>query len=408
MTDISVLIVEDQEQKSAEIREVLLSSGLNLTNLTFVTNGRDARICLSGRRYDLLVLDIVIPERAGDAPSQAGIKLLRELLERSDLYQLPDNVVGLTQHQDLPEEAREEFSALYWTLDYYSSGDISWKSRLSARIDYLVRQEGQRKERGFANDVLILTALDSELKALLALPCNWSGPEAVDSIVIAYRGVIVCGERRIGLIAACSPRVGMVSCSLLSLKMILQFRPRLLAMVGIAAGLRSECKIGDVLLADPCWDWQSGRHNEGEFLCAPDQISVPLEVRQRFIRLGDDQMFLAALHAEYQGKKPDHLVKLKVGPVASGSAVVADIERMQDIKRQNRKLIGLEMELYGLYSAGRDVDAPRPLTFGMKSVCDFGEKDKGDDFQAFCCYASAKVLLELLSRFGSELLDSAR
>ena len=51
----------------------------------------------------------------------------------------------------------------------------------------------------------------------------------------------------------------MTAAALTSLKLISAFRPRYIAMIGIAAGIRGRCQLGDIVVADPGWDWGSGK-----------------------------------------------------------------------------------------------------------------------------------------------------
>jgi nucleoside phosphorylase len=85
------------------------------------------------------------------------------------------------------------------------------------------------------------------------------------------------GEKR-RVVAGCAPRVGMTASAIHAMKMIGAFRPRYLAMVGIAAGLRGSCNMGDIIVADPTWDYGSGkwatREGETVFEIAPRQISL--------------------------------------------------------------------------------------------------------------------------------------
>jgi nucleoside phosphorylase len=45
----------------------------------------------------------------------------------------------------------------------------------------------------------------------------------------------------------------------LSMKMIEYFRPKYLAMTGILAGMRGGSEPGDIVAADPSWDYGSGK-----------------------------------------------------------------------------------------------------------------------------------------------------
>jgi nucleoside phosphorylase len=145
-----------------------------------------------------------------------------------------------------------------------------------------------------------------------------------------------------------------------------------------------------------------GKYLQKPFEIAPDQIGVSLEVSQRIGQLKDDRRFFVELAERYPGERPNNIARLIPGPVASGSGVLAS-EGTLEIKAQNRKVIGIEMELYGMYSAARDSGPPRPAAFGLKSVCDFADHLKNDKYQKYAAYTSAQVLAEFVRRYGVQL-----
>ena len=199
----------------------------------------------------------------------------------------------------------------------------------------------------------------------------------------------------------------MVTTAILSAKLISLLRPKLIVMCGICAGVRQKVRLGDVLLADPAWDFQSGKRVKDEgnssFSMAPHQLSVPAIVRTCVQQLQTDRTSLATMSASFGTDMPG-ISQIIVGPVASGSAVLADGEVIQEIKSQHRELIGVEMEVYGLYAAAEAASSPKPKAFALKAVCDFADPDKQDGVQRYAAFASANVLRLLLEKFGHRLL----
>ena len=61
---------------------------------------------------------------------------------------------------------------------------------------------------------------------------------------------------------------------------------------------------------------------------------------------------------------------------------------------QNRKVIAIEMEAYGVYLACRTSATPRPKCFAAKAVCDFGTPPKTDEHQRYAAYTSASFIYE--------------
>ena len=405
MNDVRVLVVDDEQEKISAVVDCLTGSGLERSSIEVAQSGLAARQALAEHKFALLVVDLMIPAwPEGEPDRNGGLALLNDIIDGTQ-FKLPDTVIGLTQHEDIQEELAEEFRALHWALDLYDPGDEGWRDRLSARTRYLLRAAGDTEAKAFGVDLAIVTALPSELRAIRDLPWNWGTAEALDEGAFIYRGRGASNSEPFTVVSACAPRMGMVAAALLASKLIASHRPRLLAMCGICAGVKGECEIGDLLLADPCWDYQSGKIKRAARLISPDQIDVALEVRQRFDLMSEDQAALSAMHERFSGKKPGNPPRLRIGPVASGSAVLADAETIRGIKdQQHRALIGVEMEQYGVYSAAKDAGLPRPRAFGLKSVVDYATGAKNSEYQPYGAYVSANALRLFMERFGKELI----
>ena len=153
--------------------------------------------------------------------------------------------------------------------------------------------------------------------------------------------------------ATFAPRMGMVSTALRSAALIAILRPRLIAMCGICAGVKGKVNLGDVLLADPAWDFQSGKRVRDKknsiFSISPHQLPAPTLLRTHVEQIRGDFAALTKISTDF-GSDFSGATRVVVGPVASGSAVIADGAVINEIKAQHRDLIGLEMEIYGMYA----------------------------------------------------------
>ena len=54
------------------------------------------------------------------------------------------------------------------------------------------------------------------------------------------------------------------------------------------------------------------------------------------------------------------------------------------------------METYGVLYAANHCTKPRPIAFSIKSVCDFADSKKNDNYQNYAAHTSANVLYEFL------------
>ena len=397
---MKIIVVDDDIRKLDRVCKLLVEAGVAVDEIDVAKTGVDARKRLSKTQYDLLILDIALPMRSGDEPDRrGGIRLLEEIVERGN-FLLPYSVVGLTAFEDLYEEFGIQFHSRLWTLDYYDTSDKGWVERLHAKASYVLAQRSQKEDRSYLTDLCVVTALRSpELEAMRNLPWNWEGPRSLDEVGFYYKGSSSSVDSSFSVVAAAAPRMGMVAAALMAQRMIIKFRPKYLCMVGICAGVRGRCAIGDVIVADPAWDWQMGKYEEDGFLFAPDQIDLPTQVTERLIQLADDKNFWFQAYEGYIGTKPSNIPTIKVGPIASGSSVLSDADLVAKIQQQHRHLLGIEMELYGVYAAARDVPAPQPTVFGIKSVSDFADDTKSDKFQEYAAYMSVQTLSKFCSLY---------
>jgi len=167
-------------------------------------------------------------------------------------------------------------------------------------------------------------------------------------------------------------------------------------MVGIAAGIRGKCNVGDPVIVDPSWNYESGKvlgtSSGSIFLPEPHQLHLDVDLRERFKVLIEDASLAAQIKAEWRGPAPSHELRMRVGPLGSGSAVLADSERVGKIGEQHRKVLGIDMEAYSIFAAAAEATVPRPTAFCIKSICDFADELKDDSFQSYAAYTSAETL----------------
>ncbi|MDO3385636.1 response regulator [Gilvimarinus sp. SDUM040013] len=393
MNSYSVLIVDDSYENQKNIFGAM--EGCERYSHNSVISIKDAITAMRNEQYDIMFLDIQIPMHlSGEISSNGGLELLKQIGLRDDIY-IPHHIVGMTSHSDSYHTHKVYFESLGWPIFLNASIEevreiLNIKSRHSPRKKIKV-------------DVAILTALrKTELDAVLSLPCNWEKLPHKDVNTIYYVGIFNDrhGEKKTILATSC-PRMGASASSSISMKICEEFSPELLVMTGIAAGIKGKVNIGDILVADPCWDWGSGKitykNGKIEFLSSPHQMHIEPRFRTFFQDVSAERTFLDEIYSNWKHPgKPSHLLSLHVGPIATGSVVLEDPATVDGIKKQNRDVIGVEMEGYGLFSATKYAsNFVEPLL--VKSVCDFADPDKDDSWQAYAAYTSASLVYRFLT-----------
>ena len=402
---IEILVVDDESQKRSSIASVLIAMESSLPiRVTEAATAFDAISAMKSRRFNLLVLDIVLPVRGGEPASKAGgMAVLQECRPDSGTLirrtRRPNFVIGLTQFGDVRSEVGADFADAFSVVLQWSPSSTEWADAMRNYVSIAATALGEGKVE-YESDVLILTALQSpELDAVKRFVPSWKPIEYHDDPTLYLEAQVEGVEGPVRVIACSAVEPGMSHSAALCSKAVQRFRPRLVLMSGIAAGFVGA--LGDVLVADLLWDYGSGKLLESEpgqvkFLPNPRPIPVPPVVRNRIVELLSDGELLARVQSEWQGESQKARLGFHVGPIACGAAVVEATSVVHDITYGQRKAIGLEMEGYGIAVAVSQAAAPRPLFGVIKSACDFGVHPKRDAAQAYAAYTSAAVTLALV------------
>lgn len=409
---MKILITDDQARRYERLLEALSRIDVERSEIDIVQCANSARDYLEKNYYDLLILDVLLPLWPEVEPDlRHSIDLLIELHEDEQLKK-PGRVLGITADKDIVGEASKIFEEFTWTIIQYAQDNDGWINQAVNCVRYIQQQGSRGGEESLTHkvDLAIICALEKpELEEVLRLPWNWSSARPLDDVVFVHDGYFKVDARTITVCATFAPRMGMVSTALRSSSMISQLRPRLLAMCGICAGVKGKVNIGDVILADPAWDFQSGKRvrdkGNTQFSIAPHHLPTPTLVRTHVEQIRGDKSALQEIIERFQGDVPPNRLQVVIGPLASGSAVLADGEVVREIQIQHRELRGVEMEIYGMYAAASVACNPQPKAFALKAVCDFADPDKDDSNQRYAAFTSANVLRLLMERFGPRLLD---
>jgi nucleoside phosphorylase/CheY-like chemotaxis protein len=402
---LKILILDDSPTKVQHIKEVL-SSHIEICHDDWKVcdNARDAKQALRVVEYDLLILDIQIPNRQGEAPQRlGGVDLLREIHSRS-CYKKPICIVGLTEYSEALGEIEEIFKDRLWSLVHYNQATAKWSDRLGSKIEYLLEmRKDEDRNLQYGVGLGIITALGvPEFDALFSIN-KWTPEEITRDPAHYWRTNLTSSEKHIEVVATHASQMGMPATAVAAMKMINQFRPKYLAMLGISAGFPEKVRIGDLVVADPCWDWGSGKRESTAHgtRFEPDPMPERLHPRIRtlFADIQRDSGLLLSAWDEYTESKPEYPPKLHVGPCVSGSCVLADEQTRDGIQEHSRKLVGIDMEAYGLMYAATNAPDPAPKAFSMKAVCDFADSKKNDGFQKYGSRLSAAVMQKIALKY---------
>jgi nucleoside phosphorylase len=271
-------------------------------------------------------------------------------------------------------------------------------------------------EESYRADIGIICALGiPELTAVLKAlggPSKWT--EVGDSgYSHVYRETTLqtTAGKKLRVIATTSTSMGLTAAAIVATQLILQFRPRLVAMIGIAAGTKPGGKqFGDVLVADPSVDYNSGKvvFENGVRDFQPDPYPISLNPRLRSVlqKYQSNPSIFEEIRRRWIGPQPALPNRLHVGAVGAADQVINDATRIVEIQKSWRKLIGVEMETYGVYRAVNESPEPKPRVVSFKSVCDFAD-EKSDNWQEYAAFIAAEFAIEFLKREWTNLWPNA-
>jgi nucleoside phosphorylase/CheY-like chemotaxis protein len=399
---IKILILDDSTEKTLIIKK-FLNDECNI-DLKFIEERqtiKEGRKILYENDYDLLLLDLVMPRDLDSEPTaDESIKFLNEIYFNSDIH-IPVHIIGFSQFDELIQTHTDTFEDKLWHLINFSYTNNSWKDKLKSKICHLISIKNRFKESIEAKtkfDIGIISALENpELREILELQCDWKTFEVDNDPNIYHAGVLNTLNGNTYRILACSiNKMGMQATASVSSMIIAKFNIKYLFMNGICAGIKGrDLDFGDIIIAENLTDYGSGKMTEnslGEFVFKPEPHQYPTDQNlmaklHSFIRNNKE---LLNIQSSYKGVQSKTILKAKIGPVASGSYVVASKSLMDSISEPNRKLLAIDMEGYGLYLACHFFNQTKALF--IKSVCDFGDENKDDSFQSYAAYTSARFI----------------
>jgi nucleoside phosphorylase/CheY-like chemotaxis protein len=408
---ITILVIDDNPEKLKVVRN-LLDLNKSIKSYDVAQDTVQARRFLQTNFYDLVILDLNVPIRFGDEPSPTNsINLLREINQSVRLI-TPSHIIGLTIHDDLMPKYRLDFEELMWLIILYEHNSDNWAHQLNIKIEYLIKSKVtllNSSSNHHQYDVAFITAIrDPELNAVLNLPLDWKSFKIENDATEYFNANIIENNKNISFVAASCLQMGMTAAAVLSMKMIHSFRPKYIIMTGIAAGIEGKCEYGDILVSELSFDYSCGKitidlNNEKKFQPDYKTIELSRDLLEDIQSCKAKRLFVDEIKDKWQGDKPKTSIEVHVGPLASGGSVVEDTSSISEIKNHARKLIGIDMETYGVFYAANNCSKPKPLgAMSIKSVSDFANPNKSDGYQKYASYTSAsfayKFLIEKIFR----------
>lgn len=327
---------------------------------------------------------------------------VKEIRDRCSLHLnngMPDNISQLLRRMPAFAEVADRGPPLTWKLTAKGLNELRVKSKLDL--------ETHPGSSGYQSDVGVVCALESpEFSAVMDAMNGAAAWTELENPGIPHRyretTLVTTAGRPLRVVGTASMSMGLTSAAIATTQLILIHRPRLVIMVGIAAGTRSGSKqFGDVLVADPSVDYNSGKVVETkgirEFQPDPYPIGINPRLRSLLQKYVANPAVFSAIRAGWNSKTPEKANRLHLGPLGASDQVIDDASRVIEIQKNWRKLIGVEMETYAVYRSCHDAPDPKPRFVSFKAVCDFAAA-KTDSWQEYAAFVAAQFSVAFLKQ----------
>jgi adenosylhomocysteine nucleosidase len=378
---VRVVVFEDDTSKKEVILAALEAKGVARNSVRCVETLAQFAGVGGEVEVDLFILDLRMPGAAGTESRSVGLEIL-EMLDHGGRKRTP--VLAITAYPEEAASLRDRFAERGCIIF-----DFEQRAQWGNALDIFL---AQAHEKG-RYDFIIFTALDEE-----RMPYSQFRDIEVKSQV--RNGLNVWETELNGRPGAIFmlPHMGLVNASIVVSRVLENYSPTVVAMSGICAGLGDEIFLGQLLIADLCFEYQSGKWIEEMFLAEPYQVSIPPLTRPEVALAIENRAVVDALETGYRGKnRPGARHEPKLVVFATGSAVIASDARIDSIRQQHRKVRGLDMETFGFMKAA-ELSGKRMHVFCAKVVVDKAGAAKGDEIHEYGAYVSARFTMDMIGK----------
>ena len=409
---IQILLLDDSNDKRESLKSVIFplfpQGEILIEEACCIVDGREM---LQSKTYDMLILDMVLPEHRGDQESEmnrrGGVELLEEIYINQSIKK-PTQIIGLTEFEEEFTEQQKEFKDKLWYLLFYSRKNNDWKTQLKDKVCQL----GQMKkdiEMSIKNsnkfNLGIICALNEEFIMMQKafVNCKWESIQ-IEGLPYVFKTTNVTSShmKDYSIIAACANKPGICATSILASAMYNRFGVDTIFMTGITAGINNgDVALDDIIIADAIHDYASGKLKEEvsgdiKFLKEMNQIPANRSLIALVAEFISDPEHLRIINDSIHDanlKEEKDNVSACIAKTVCGPFVIASSGVVEKLQEDERKLQALDMEGFALYATAHTLDRK---ALWIKAVSDFADVKKADSHHKTCCFASGTFLYEFI------------
>lgn len=386
---MKVLVLEDNNDKYENIKGILDRELLNCTVERCSYYSEFVRLSCS-EKYNFVVTDLLVPMQKNSIEAVNVTEEVIGTIRDTDCINFSTPVIAITSFNDVAEQNYEKFNRLDINIVNYKEGEIGWENAFINKAKTCIPP--------VTYDFIIFCALEKEAEAFLQLDYNVGNAHIFNGLNCRTISI----DNKSGVIVT-PPRMGLVNAAITCTRAIESFRPKLICMSGICAGIAGQSNIYDVIISEMCHQHDSGKWTTDGFVSIPYSVQLLpqtlldikkiLSVNEFHDRIKDG---IVLKKDEFPGAAQELEFCIRVTPTSSGSSVIASESALTSIKEQHSKQASFEMESYALYESARQAPGNNLRYFSAKSVVDNGDELKSDKFHRVACLLSAKTVYELI------------
>ena len=273
-------------------------------------------------------------------------------------------------------------------------------------------------------DIGILTVIPPELewtRRALGIPLD-SRRKARGGRVYYFREVpALFAPKPYRIALTCIGEAGTAECAAAATSLIHEYRPKIVILVGIAAGIKDQVRIGSVVFSERVWGYEkqavlTGRRRRTVSIPRPDAPPLTFMIQQdvtNYISIAGMEQRIDRRFVDLGGKYPEastaddgghrrrakHIAdapSVHFVTVASGNKLLRNPRVLRRLQSTGHGRIKVgEMEASGLATACHQENVHWLV---IRGVSDFGDKSKSDSFHSFAAQMAAAVVADFVER----------
>lgn len=231
-------------------------------------------------------------------------------------------------------------------------------------------------------DVVVITASIDEYRAFSKFLESSEIKEYENDPTLYLKGYIRNkNSKSIGVIMPIPSEMGIATASINATKAVINFSPNYLFMVGICAGIKASTNIGDIILAEKTLDYNEVIEIENadstirtKFM--NNVLDIGTKIKSQF------HIFISNFDFDYkylrQNFKIEKKLKCHLGLLATGSSLLRNGEKVNQLNKDYHNLKGIDMETYGVYKAVNSFENKNGEVqfISIKAVSDYADNEK--------------------------------